>query len=112
MRLLVTLIVALAALVIGAGPAGACSCVGGDPRDRLSTARAAFVGTVTEARADSSGTRTYRLTVDKTFKAIFRSGSRSPRTGSRRAASTYTSVSASACSCAGRAGPTRSACAT
>ena len=68
MRLLVTLIVALAALVVGAGPAGACSCVGGGPRDRLSTARAAFVGTVTEARADSSGTRTYRLTVDKTFK--------------------------------------------
>jgi hypothetical protein len=68
MRLLVALLAALAALLTGAASAAACSCVGGDPRDRLSEARAALVGTVTEERGDPVGVRTYRLSVDETVK--------------------------------------------
>ena len=68
MRLLLTLLAALAAMLAGAATAGACSCVGGDPRDRLSDARAAFVGTVTEARSTGEGRRTYAMTVERTFK--------------------------------------------
>ena len=68
MRLLVTLLTAFAALLAGAGSAGACSCVGGDPRDRLSEARAALIGTVTEERGDPVAERTYRLTVEETVK--------------------------------------------
>ena len=68
MRLLLTLLVASAALLVSAATAGACSCVGGDPRDRLSQARAAFVGTVTEASVTGEGRRTFRMTVERTFK--------------------------------------------
>src|SRR3712207_6794565 len=68
MRVLVTIVAALAALLAGAQAAGACSCVGGDPRDRLSGARAAFVGTVTEERTGPVARRTYRLTVDQAIK--------------------------------------------
>lgn len=68
MRPLLALATVLTALLVGASTAGACSCVGGDPRDQLSGARAAFVGTVTGERRTSALRRTYRLTVEKTFK--------------------------------------------
>ena len=68
MRVLLTLLAAVAVMLAGAATAGACSCVGGDPRDRLSEARAAFVGTVIEARETGEGRRTYRMTVEEAFK--------------------------------------------
>lgn len=67
MRLLIAALVALAVLLVTSSSATACSCVGGDPRDRLSQARAAFVGTVTGER-EGGTRRTYRLTVEKSYK--------------------------------------------
>ena len=67
MRLAIALLTAVAVVLAWAASAGACSCVGGDPRDRLSEARAAFVGTVAEERIGARR-RTYRLAVEKAYK--------------------------------------------
>lgn len=67
MRLLIALAAALAASLVGATSTAACSCVGGDPRDRLSEAPAAFVGTVTQ-KTGGDVRPTYRMTVERVFK--------------------------------------------
>lgn len=68
MRWLAALILAIAALLVQAVGAGACSCALGDPRDRLSEARAAFVGRVLESRDGSGGVRIHRLAIEEVYK--------------------------------------------
>ena len=70
MRASLVLVLVAAATWAPAGRAAACSCAGGNPRDRLQEAGAAFIGHLLEVAGDSQSAR-YTFSVDEPIKGTF-----------------------------------------
>ena len=70
MRALLVLVLVAAATWAPAGRAAACSCAGGNPRDRLQGAGAAFIGRLLEVEGDSQSAL-YTFAVDEPIKGTF-----------------------------------------
>ena len=70
LRAALVLVLVAAATWAPAGRAGACSCAGGNPRDRLQEAGAAFIGRMLEVEGDFQSAR-YTFAVDQPIKGTF-----------------------------------------
>ncbi|MGH2629535.1 MAG: hypothetical protein ACRDHI_03100 [Actinomycetota bacterium] len=69
-RLPIAMALVLLVALVPAGPASACSCAGGNPRDRLQEAGAAFIGRLLDVDGDVQTAR-YTFAVDEAIKGSF-----------------------------------------
>ena len=72
-RFTVALVVALSVFAFADGPAHACSCALGDPRDALHASDAAFVGALKSRDDNGDGTTVYTFSVRRSIKGRLRS---------------------------------------
>ncbi|MDQ3209707.1 MAG: hypothetical protein M3Q20_00770 [Actinomycetota bacterium] len=72
LRLALVLIVSFSVFAFADGPAHACSCAGGDPRDALHAADAAFVGALRSWDDLGDGTTIYTFSVRRSIKGGLR----------------------------------------